>query len=77
MTTPMCAHDVRRIAVASTTDPRTVHRYLRGEAIRSMSKVRIVEALKGLGMDSMARAVVAEHLGAEALPTNLEVRADG
>lgn len=44
------AHDVRRIAVESITDPRTVNRFLRGESVRSMTSARIAAALEKLGI---------------------------
>lgn len=50
MSTMTTAHDVRRIAVESCTDPRTVNRYLRGEPIRSTTSARIAAALAKLGI---------------------------
>lgn len=50
MTTNVSAHDVRRIAVAAMTDPRTIQRYLKGEPIRSTSKARIDAAVLTLGI---------------------------
>lgn len=54
MTTYVSAHDIRRIAVAAMTDPRTIQRYLKGEPIRSTSKARIEAALAALGFPAAA-----------------------
>lgn len=43
-------HDVRRLAVASVTDERTVRRYLTSKtSVRSTSRARIEAAIKALG----------------------------
>lgn len=54
MTPTISAHDVRRIAVAAMTDPRTIQRYLKGEPIRSTSKARIEASLAALGFPAAA-----------------------
>lgn len=43
------AHDVRRVAVAASVDPRTVRAYLRGDRTQSTTASRIAEALRSLG----------------------------
>ncbi len=44
------ASDLRRVAVASETDPRTVERALEGRPIRPASLARIKRALKACGL---------------------------
>lgn len=42
--------DVRRLAVASECDPRTVARYLRGMPVKGLAAIRIRRTLKSFGM---------------------------
>ena len=44
------AHQVRQIAVASQTDPRTVKRVLAGKPTRQMTAARVSIALKQAGL---------------------------
>jgi hypothetical protein len=46
---PINPHDRRRVAVTAAVDPRTVDRYLRGQAVASTCAARIREALEHLG----------------------------
>lgn len=41
----LTAHEVRKVAVLSETDPRTVRRVLAGRAVRPLSRARIERAL--------------------------------
>ena len=47
----MQAHDVRRVAVESESDPRTVRAYLERRPVRSTSAARIKRALRALDLD--------------------------
>lgn len=58
--TPITAHDIRRISVESLTDPRTIGRYLRGEHVRGMSETRIRAAIAKLGITIPDPAAPAE-----------------
>jgi hypothetical protein len=44
------APTLRRVAVESSTDPRTVAAFLAGRDVRPLSRERIERALKKLGM---------------------------
>jgi len=46
------AHQVRAIAVASFSDPRTVRRYLAGSPVSSTCRERIARALREAGLVS-------------------------
>lgn len=48
---PYTAHDVRRVAVAASVDPRTVRRYLTGQTTASTTAQRIRAALANLGFE--------------------------
>ena len=50
-TQTMQAHDVRRVAVESESDPRTVRAYLERRPVRSTSAARIKRALRALDLD--------------------------
>ncbi len=48
----LSAHEVREIAVASQTDPRTVKRVLEGKPTKDMARGRIEMALRAAGLAS-------------------------
>ena len=54
-TTKLPAARVRAIAVASSTDPRTVARYIRGEHVAPLPEERIVRALCDAGLTQFVR----------------------
>lgn len=41
-------HDLRRVAVLASVDPRSVQRFLEGGAVRSTTAARIADALREL-----------------------------
>jgi hypothetical protein len=47
---PLTAHQVRQIAVASQTDPRTVRRVLAGKSTKDMVRGRVLDALRAAGL---------------------------
>jgi hypothetical protein len=57
----LTAHQIRAIAVASFSDPRTVRRFLAGAAVSSTCRERIAHALCEAGLaPSQAACVGAE-----------------
>lgn len=53
------AHDVRRLAVESVTDPRTVRRFLEGKPLREMTRIRLEQAAARIGVSVAPVAVAA------------------
>jgi len=49
-------HTARRIAVESVTDPRSVQRFVAGEPVRTMTALRIREALARMNLAHLAPA---------------------
>lgn len=48
-------HELREIAVASVSDPRTVRSYVEGRVVRHTTAVRISKALRDMGRDDLVR----------------------
>lgn len=46
----MSAHEIRRIAVNAECDPRSVRRYLAGQPVRDLVRVRIERVLAAEGI---------------------------
>lgn len=44
------AHTVRRLAVESCTDPRSVLKVINGENVRSVTRARVLKAMRRLGL---------------------------
>ena len=51
----------RRIAVDSRTDPRTVRKFLKGGALRPMTRERIVEAMQELKLSHLVPGAVPQR----------------
>jgi hypothetical protein len=49
-------HDLRRVAVAACSDPRSVVAYLRGAPVRSTTRARVEAALESCGLDRLLRS---------------------
>lgn len=52
------AHTVRKLAVESCTDPRSVLKVLTGQSVRSVTRARVLKAMKRLGLDFTATETV-------------------
>lgn len=50
-------HELRRIAVAASCDPKTVRRFLTGEPVRPTCRARIESALRTLNLPSRGTRV--------------------
>ena len=61
LTNTFDAHQLRRIAVEAACDPDTVRKFLKGESLRSVSRVRIEAALERLGIPGPQNSAVAGH----------------
>jgi len=58
------AHELRRVAVLSVTDPRTLHRLLAGKPIRPTVRVRIENAMHSFSAGAVRDAFVNALRGA-------------
>lgn len=53
----LSGHDQRRICVDAPCDPRTLRKYLRGEAVRPLANSAIARALRKLGRPDLVQAL--------------------
>lgn len=53
------AHTIRKLAVESCTDPRSVLKVIRGERVRSVTRARVLKAMRRLGLVRDGASVVA------------------
>ena len=48
------AHTIRKLAVASCTDPRSVLKVITGENVRSVTRARVMKAMRRFGLELAA-----------------------